>query len=155
MTFVRELLSTVMLSIVATASGAQDRVLSGVAGSEAGGSQENRWCAAWWDLPAPMSFSAAEIVCVNVLASKNTNVLVRLLPKDSSPQNAAGIVGGIRQVPQNGAIRVPLTKDYADVRQISVHGCKAAFNTTLPNESSDGALIITGVSIVQEPAQCR
>ena len=132
---------------------AQGQSMPGVPGSGSGGTGDERWCSAWWDLATVQSFDAGTIVCVRVMGPKN--VFVRLLPKTGDPQTSIGVIGGLRNVPQNSAIAVTLGEAQNDVRQISVHGCASAFNVPIPDNLSDGTIKISGVSQVTSEQECR
>ncbi|MDJ0629194.1 MAG: hypothetical protein QNJ44_13130 [Rhodobacter sp.] len=155
MSIVQLIAVSAFFSVFGSVACAQVNVLPGIPGSGTGGVDDNRWCAAWWDLLQTSDFAAGDSVCINVLALENDSILVRLLHQDGTAGSAAGIVGGIRQIPQNNAVLVPLTRPYLGIRQISVHGCKWAFGSPLPNDSDIGRLTITGASVVFDAAQCQ
>ena len=100
--------------------------LAGDTGSGAG----NEWQSSWLDLRGPMTFRKGERVLIKVQGSAE-KVLVRLLPKASPPESADGIEGGPRSVPASHILVVTLESDHPDVKQISVHAGKKAWNTSL------------------------
>jgi hypothetical protein len=95
-----------------------------------GSGQGNGWQSSWLDLNAPMSFKKGERLLIKV-AGNAENVLVRLLPKDSPPDSADGIEGGIRKVPGSHTLVVKLESDHPEVAQISVHAGRKAWQTSL------------------------
>ncbi|MEX0368599.1 MAG: hypothetical protein AB3N22_21265 [Ruegeria sp.] len=140
-------------AFTAAAFAVHAEMLPGSPGKAAGGTEPNRWCAAWWEFPVSKSFPAGTELCVRVVGQNS--VLVRLLPEGSNPSDLVGIAGGVRQVPQNGAISVSLSQKYDRVVQISVHGCDVAWGYVLPENSSSNSVSIASVDLVSNQSQCQ
>jgi hypothetical protein len=72
-------------------------------------------------LAPPMDFTKGDKLRVTVGGTAK-KIVVRLLPKNQSPDSSAGVVGGPIDVPSTRVIEVILTGDRKQVAQISVHG---------------------------------
>ncbi len=110
--------------LVATAVYAQP--LLGSTGSAAG----DRWQSSWLDIKPSITFKKGETLRIKV-EGEAENVLVRLLPENSDPTSPDGIEGDVRKVPANRTLVVTLTRDHPNVKQISVHAGREAFERSL------------------------
>jgi hypothetical protein len=77
---------------------------------------------AWCNLDSATDFVAGDRLRFT-LDGEARRVMVRLLPKDTSPDKPTGIVADAGfDVPAGKVIEVPLMKEYRNISQISVHG---------------------------------
>lgn len=128
------------LFLFATSAVAQS--VQGTTGSAAGGVGGNSWQSSWLDIEPPISFKKGEILRIKVDGDAE-NVLVRLLPAASQPSSSDGIEGGVRKVPASKVIEVKLDRDRPNVKQISVHAGKKAWET--PLGGNNGTVMVVGV----------
>ena len=105
----------------------------------------SRWGSSWCDLGHPQDISAGSTVEIHLKPGGAKKVLVRFLASQDDPNNNVGIVGGMFEVPSDGIVRLPLTKDRKDIKQISVHGGPRAWDTDLGQEN--GPAIIQGITV--------
>ena len=101
-------------------------ILPGKTGSISG----DDWQSSWLDLIPPMDFKKGDTLKIKVTGDAK-KVLARLLPNASSTEASDGIVGEIRDVPSNKIINLTLEADYTNIKQISVHAGKQAFDYSL------------------------
>jgi len=90
----------------------------------------DRWQSSWFNLKTPMSFKKSERLLIKVEGGAE-NVLVRLLPRNSSPNSFDGIEGTVRKVPAGKVLDVKLERDHPNVKQISVHAGREAWGVPL------------------------
>lgn len=81
----------------------------------------SQWGSGWMVLAPPMDFAKGDKLRVT-LGGTAKKIVLRLLPKNQSPDSSAGVVGGPIDVPANRVVEVVLTEDRKQVSQISVHG---------------------------------
>ena len=117
--------------------------LVGTIGEAAG----DRWQVSWFDLKTPMSFKKSERLLIKVEGDAE-NVLVRLLPSNSSPSSSDGIEGTTRKIPTGKGsagkgLDVKLERDHPNVKQISVHAGKEAWG--IPLGGNNGTVRIVSI----------
>ena len=112
--------------------------LVGTIGDAAG----DRWQSSWFDLKAPMSFKKSERLLIKVEGGAE-NVLVRLLPSNSSPSSSDGVEGTVRKVPAGKILDVKLERDHPNVKQISVHAGREAWG--IPLGGNNGTVRIVSI----------
>jgi hypothetical protein len=118
------------------AASVHSEVLSGTPGSAAG----EGWQSSWLNLHHPSSFKKGQVVKLK-LQGDAENVMVRFLPVGSAPDSADGIEGHIRKVPADGMLTITLERDHADVRQISVHAGREAWQRPLGGNNGTARLL--------------
>jgi len=80
----------------------------------------SRWGSGWLDLAATTDFKKGDRLRLSIGGSA-TKVLIRLLSRGESPDDAVGIIGEF-SIPPSRNIEVTLKEDRKSVIQISVHG---------------------------------
>ncbi len=102
------------------------QTLVGRTGSAAG----DDWQSSWLDIKPSITFKNSETLRLKVEGDAE-NVVVRLLPEQSDPTSPDGIEGGVRKVPADRVLVITLTRDHLNVKQISVHAGRLAFDQSL------------------------
>ena len=116
-------LPVLIVLALATAAAAQPHIqrLMGVPGVD----QDHG--SGYLDLKPIVSFHAGERLRIHV-GGTAARVVVRLLPRGSSPDSANIIVSTGQVVPPGRVLDVALTQDYPNILQVSVHGGPAPWN---------------------------
>jgi len=114
--------------------------LSGNIGSSA------KWGSSWIDLGQATSFLSGQVLKITLQDDSARSVLVRLLPVGASPDEPAGLVGTQGLPVAKRVVIVPLSKDYPNIKQISVHGGEKAWDYNLG--SGNGPARILTVELV-------
>ncbi len=97
-------------------------------GCEYGSSSQ--WGSGWCNLNPPRTFSSK--MCLRLkIGGSASKVLIRLLNRNDDPGQLVGIVGGIQDVPESRQIVLELTRDFTDIKQISIHGNPKAWSYDL------------------------
>ena len=128
------LIGTVMW--VGTVNAENCENVTGITGSTAA----QDWQSSWIDFKSPMDFRAGETLKIQIMGSA-ANVLVRLLPDTSRPDSPDGIEGGVRSVPKDAFLRVKLQRNHSKIKQVSVHGRRIAWHTSLGGNNGDAVLV--------------
>lgn len=81
----------------------------------------SQWGSGWMVLAPSMDFAKGDKLRVTIGGTAK-KIVLRLLPKNQSPDSSAGVVGGPIEVPANRIVEVVLTEDRKQVSQMSVHG---------------------------------
>ncbi len=124
---VSALVVALSLACLAAAARAADWVeLTGEISSDSGAG----WQSARLDLSPQEDFATGDQFQIK-LGGDATVVLVRLLPKHASAGKKVGVVGGKREVPEDRVIRFQLEGARRQVKQISVHAGKKAWDEEL------------------------
>ena len=102
------------------------------------------WQSSWMTLDPPMDFRRGDRLRVAVEGPAKL-VCIRLLPREASPDTAAGLVATRLSVPAGGALEVELKEDHLSVKQVSVHGGSACWGTQLGIGNGDVRLSSVGL----------
>jgi hypothetical protein len=81
----------------------------------------SQWGSGWLDLATPMDFGKGDRLRLRI-GGQAANILVRLLPRGTSPDSSVGMIGGAISVPEGRVVEVDLDTDHKEIVQISVHG---------------------------------
>jgi hypothetical protein len=114
--------------------------LSGRTGSSA------QWNSGWIDLTQIRDFSRGQKLKLRVGGTAR-KVVIKLLSRDDSPDDAVGIDGGVRDVPKSRVLEVTLEQDHHQVRQISIHGGPNPWNR-YPMGGGNGPATLESVELV-------
>src|SRR5579863_2931913 len=125
-----------VVSLLLFAASAFPEILPGTTGSAAGAD----WQASWLDLNPPITFKKGEILKIKVDGNAE-NVVVSLLPANSSYGSPDGIEGTVRKVPASKIVEVKLERDHPNVKQISVHAGRKAWSTPLGGNNGTIAVV--------------
>lgn len=138
MKLIKTMMKSLFLIIALCSSVAFADPLIGTTGSAAG----DRWQSSWIDLSPNKSFNKSVVLYITVQGNAE-NVLVRLLPASAAPGSSAGIEGAVRKVPKSGIIKVVLSRNHPNIKQISVHAGREAWGT--PLGGNNGAITLISV----------
>lgn len=81
----------------------------------------SRWGSGWLDLATPLHLRTGDRLRLRI-GGGASKVLVRLLPRGTSPDSSVGIIGGPIEVPEDKTVEVLLDTERQEIVQISVHG---------------------------------
>lgn len=109
-----------------------------------------RWGSGWLDLRQPTTFESD--TCLHfTIGETASRILIRLLRVDDDPNSAVGFVGGIHDVPDSREVVVKLSRRFANIKQISVHGGPKAFHFDLGHKN--GPATLESVKVIPCPNQ--
>ena len=100
----------------------------------------SEYSSSWCDFAEPQSFDKGTQLALQV-DGEAKRVLVRVLRSGQNPNDKAGIVGSVVDVPESGPITVTLPRSYTDVSQISVHGGPKPWNHDLGADNGAPTLV--------------
>lgn len=104
-----------------------------------------RWGSSWLDLRQPTTFETG--TCLRfVIGGGASKILIRFLRVDDDPNRPVGIHDGIHEVPDSREIVVRLSRRFANIKQISIHGNPKAWHYDLG--SKNGPAILETIKIV-------
>ena len=104
-----------------------------------------RWGSSWIDLRQPTTFESG--TCLHLaIGGGASKILIRFLRVDDDPNRPVGILDGIHVVPDSREIVVRLSRRFANIKQISVHGNPKAWHYDLG--SKNGPAILESIKIV-------
>lgn len=102
-----------IVNVVALCAHAQ--VLSGSTGAS------SQWGSGWMNLAPPVDFTKGDRLRLRIGGTAQ-RIVIRLLPRGSSPDTPVGVTGGPVDVPKTRVVEIMLTQDHKQIVQISVHG---------------------------------
>lgn len=105
-----------------------------------------KWSSAWLNLESETNFNEGDTLRLTLGGNAST-ILVRLLPKGSSPDDPVGILGTY-PVPRDGILDVKLPKTYLGVVQISIHGGSNPWGK-YPLGVNNGAPMIRKIELIR------
>ena len=108
-------ISLAILFPLALAGAVSAQTLAGATGSS------SQWGSGWLDLAPPVDFAKRQHLKLSIGGTAD-KILVRLLPKGTSPDTTVGIISGVINVPKSRIVEVTIPEDRKQVVQISVHG---------------------------------
>ena len=104
----------------------------------------DEWGSGWIDLEQRMSFSAGDSLKLEIGGTAK-RILVRILKEGQSPDSKVGIIadsnGYVKfEVSQDRIIKLRLANDFANVKQISVHGGPSPWDISLGAQNGPAEL---------------
>jgi hypothetical protein len=109
-----------------------------------------RWGSSWLDLRQSTTFEAG--TCLRfVIGDGASKILIRFLRVDDDPNRPVGIYDGIHEVPDSHEIVVKLSRRFANIKQISIHGNPKSWHYDLG--SKNGPAILETIQIINCPNQ--
>ncbi len=107
----------------------------------------SRWGSAWLDLGTVTEFFRGDRLRLTIGGTAE-QVLVRLLPRGSSPDKPVGILPETYSVPPNRILEVLLNSNHSGITQISVHGGPNPWGM-YPLGDENGSATLTDVVLVR------
>jgi hypothetical protein len=108
-------ISLAILFLLALPTAVSAQTLAGATGSS------SQWGSGWLDLAPPVDFAKGEHLKLFIGGSAE-KIIVRLLPKEASPDSSVGVIAGVVSVPKSRIVEVTVPENRKQVVQISVHG---------------------------------
>ncbi|MCP4373919.1 MAG: hypothetical protein GY797_38320 [Deltaproteobacteria bacterium] len=104
-----------------------------------------RWGSSWLELRQPTTFESG--TCLHfVISDGASKILIRFLRVDDDPNQPVGLYDGIHEVPESREIVVMLSRQFANIKQISIHGNPKAWHYDLGG--NNGPAILETITIV-------
>lgn len=128
--------------ILAIATTTAEGPLAGATGNFSG----NGWQVTWLDLKKRTYLDQRHLLRIR-LEGNAENVVVRLLPAESQPASADGVEGDVRKVPPNKILEIALSNVHPNVKQVSVHSGKRAFD--IPLGANNGVAKLLSVEVLK------
>jgi hypothetical protein len=129
------LVFSVALTFAVVSASFGDQTLLGEPGTASG----NGWQSSWLEFKSPLSFKKGEVLRLRIEGTAQ-NVVIRFLPVSSSPESRDGIEGSRRIVPSSRVLELRLENDHPNIRQISVHAGRTAWETELGGNNGPARL---------------
>ena len=105
----------------------------------------SRWGSGWIDLRQPMVLESG--TCLQfTIGGTASRVIIRFLRVDDDPNRPVGIVGGIHHVPKSRELVVKLSRNFPNIRQVSIHGSSKAWHYDLGG--TNGPATLEAVTII-------
>lgn len=104
-----------------------------------------KYGSSWLDLRQPTTFESG--TCIRfVISDGASKILIRFLRDDEDPDQPVGIFGGIHEVTDSQEIVVRLSRQFANIKQISIHGNPKSWHYNLG--SKNGPAILETIEII-------